>query len=541
MGIAIAHSGPFAPGGPTVYVSNWLSGIRRWHVTGPDRDTLSLIPGDGGAFFTEDITGTDMKFGADGHLYTSHSGGDDALGTWYPIWQIRYVGGTPPVADFTTNPNPPEGVAPLNIDFTDMSTAPGSAIASRSWDFGDGSTSSSASPSHIYVDHGSYTARLTVQNNEGLLDTAETPVHIYRNLSATLTGAVHDGRVLPSSLLAADTELRFYQLDGTPIPITGGVGPQGNGLVVSGGMITGMVDLLLTGDGGLISAGEPAPDGVDHAFIGFALLPGQSNATLDLHFYLSDLMVRGRVTDLMNAPAQVDLGLAFTTPNGWIDVAGGRDLLPGFGTTGFLHRRLSDVMGYFHFAVPTAHGLGTYFVDAVNDTGSSQFASQQQSSTLTGSWDLLLQLGRYAGGTGCDNLSAIPITPNVDFDLDIQPIFNANCTSCHNATAANSGGLNLLPGAAFNELISEPSAFVTGLNRVTAGSLSHSFLFEKINCETPQIGTRMRPTNALSLADQALIRDWIDQLDDSCLLAFYQQVAMWPQQSVLDLLDDLCP
>jgi hypothetical protein len=35
---------------------------------------------------------------------------------------------------------------------------------------------------------------------------------------------------------------------------------------------------------------------------------------------------------------------------------------------------------------------------------------------------------------------------------------------------------------------------------------------EKINCQDPQDGERMAPTDAMPLAEQALVRDWIAQL-----------------------------
>ena len=61
----------------------------------------------------------------------------------------------------------------------------------------------------------------------------------------------------------------------------------------------------------------------------------------------------------------------------------------------------------------------------------------------------------------------------------------------------------------------QPSIFALGLKLVDPGNPSRSYLFEKINSSAPQQGTRMRPSDAMSLADQALIRDWIIQLAPS--------------------------
>ncbi|MCA8960023.1 MAG: S8 family serine peptidase, partial [Planctomycetes bacterium] len=49
----------------------------------------------------------------------------------------------PPVAEFVGSPT--SGTAPLTVSFTDQSTG---SISSRSWSFGDGGTSTAASPSH---------------------------------------------------------------------------------------------------------------------------------------------------------------------------------------------------------------------------------------------------------------------------------------------------------------------------------------------------------------------------------------------------------
>ena len=56
------------------------------------------------------------------------------------------------------------GLAPLALQFNDASTG---LIASRSWSFGDGTTSSEASPSHVYTTAGLYTVALTVTNQAG--------------------------------------------------------------------------------------------------------------------------------------------------------------------------------------------------------------------------------------------------------------------------------------------------------------------------------------------------------------------------------------
>lgn len=68
-----------------------------------------------------------------------------------------------PVAGFDATPV--SGIAPLTVSFTDTSTGDPS---SWSWDFGDGSSGSSAkSPSHTFQKEGSYIVTLTVSNDAG--------------------------------------------------------------------------------------------------------------------------------------------------------------------------------------------------------------------------------------------------------------------------------------------------------------------------------------------------------------------------------------
>lgn len=67
-----------------------------------------------------------------------------------------------PVANFTGTPT--SGTVPLTVNFTDQSTG---SIDTWSWTFGDGGTSSSQNPSHIYNSAGTYSVSLTVSGPGG--------------------------------------------------------------------------------------------------------------------------------------------------------------------------------------------------------------------------------------------------------------------------------------------------------------------------------------------------------------------------------------
>lgn len=59
------------------------------------------------------------------------------------------------------------GVSPLIVQFIDDSLTSNTTIASRLWDFGDGTTSTDASPQHSYEQPGLYTVSLTITDAQG--------------------------------------------------------------------------------------------------------------------------------------------------------------------------------------------------------------------------------------------------------------------------------------------------------------------------------------------------------------------------------------
>jgi subtilisin family serine protease len=68
---------------------------------------------------------------------------------------------SPPVASFTYS------CTSLSCSFTDTSTDSDGSIASRSWSFGDGTTSTAQNPSKTYSAGGTYTVSLTVTDDDG--------------------------------------------------------------------------------------------------------------------------------------------------------------------------------------------------------------------------------------------------------------------------------------------------------------------------------------------------------------------------------------
>ena len=84
------------------------------------------------------------------------------------------------------NATPDAGKAPLGVNFSSAgSTDADGTIVSYSWNFGDGSaTSTSANPSHTYTAQGNYTAQLTVTDDKGGGSTADVTVTVSPNNEA---------------------------------------------------------------------------------------------------------------------------------------------------------------------------------------------------------------------------------------------------------------------------------------------------------------------------------------------------------------------
>ena len=82
------------------------------------------------------------------------------------------MGPTAPIAGFTYERDF------LNVSFTDTSTDVNGDIVSRTWDFGDGNTSTDTNPMHSYAAAGTYAVSLTTVDSEGLSNTKTDEIQV---------------------------------------------------------------------------------------------------------------------------------------------------------------------------------------------------------------------------------------------------------------------------------------------------------------------------------------------------------------------------
>jgi uncharacterized repeat protein (TIGR03803 family) len=115
---------------------------------------------------------------------TTVSGGTNGLGTVFAL----NLAAAPPTIQFTASPT--NGVPPLTVQFN----SGGNAILGWNWNFGDGTTNSTAqTPSHVYTNAGTFFPTLVCVNNNGDPATGSGPAIIAAYPTTVLNGGFETG------------------------------------------------------------------------------------------------------------------------------------------------------------------------------------------------------------------------------------------------------------------------------------------------------------------------------------------------------------
>jgi glucose/arabinose dehydrogenase len=181
---------------------------RRWLrdiVVNPDgtAGTIEVFPWRG----TQII---DTAFGPDGAFYVLDygSGNNDSA-----VYRIDYVpqGNQPPVARASANRT--SGTSPLTVNFSSAGSAdPEGGALTFTWNFGDGTTSTAANPSHTYNGNGVRTVTLTARDPGGATGSTNLTITVGNTaptvtLSTPVNGTTFNfGDAIPYTITVNDPE-----------------------------------------------------------------------------------------------------------------------------------------------------------------------------------------------------------------------------------------------------------------------------------------------------------------------------------------------
>jgi len=114
------------------------------------------------------------------------------------------VPNVPPNASASATPT--SGTAPLTVTFTGSGTDTDGTIASYSWDFGDGAISDEQNLTHIYDSAGTYTATLTVTDDDSATDSASTTISVSSGEKVSIYIEAESGTLVSPMIIGDDPD-----------------------------------------------------------------------------------------------------------------------------------------------------------------------------------------------------------------------------------------------------------------------------------------------------------------------------------------------
>ena len=141
-------------------------------------------------------------------------------------------------------------------------------------------------------------------------------------------------------------------------------------------------------------------------------------------------------------------------------------------------------------------------------------ATQWRSPELSAATTYTFQVTVSDGTSSVTRTASVQVTAP-SYASDIQPIWDAHCTGCHNSSSQGRGGLNLDPGKSYASIVNVNAAgFSCGTTskRVVPSQPDDSLLVQKISPHPP-CGSRMPADNTGYFDDHpgelTRIRSWI--------------------------------
>lgn len=137
-------------------------------------------------------TDTTATFSLGGTYVLRLTAYDGALTTYDQATVTVSSANVSPTASFTATPT--SSTVPFTVTFdASGSTDSDGSISSYSWDFGDSSSGSGSSTTHLYTVAGTYTVILTVTDNESATDTESTTINANSSVAPVVSGVTHSG------------------------------------------------------------------------------------------------------------------------------------------------------------------------------------------------------------------------------------------------------------------------------------------------------------------------------------------------------------
>ncbi len=179
----------------------------------------------------------------------------------------------PPLARMSASPS--SGTTPLTVHFDGAgSSDPDGSIASYTWDFGDGSNGTGPMTDHTYSTAGTFTATLTVTDNQGARASAQ------RTLSVT-TG---------SASLFSDEFNRTTGLGSNWRSVAGGTATDGNFAVSTGGTNAAAITPRLGTDDYVVESTMVVPAGSLYSGL---VARGRTDSSFTADLYSVQLSTKG--------------------------------------------------------------------------------------------------------------------------------------------------------------------------------------------------------------------------------------------------------